>query len=924
MDRKFGETKILTVNMETGGTHVECQPKLTEKFIGGRGVNGAILLQKGVDRDENGIPRRLVFGPGSLVGSYAPSASRSSIDSGNLFNDGIGSGNIGGKIGTHLRFAGYDHLVLEGRSETPKYLLITEDTVELRDAAHLWGKNISDTDEALRKDHGESAAIMYIGPAGENLVRSACIVSDKYRTQGRCGLGVVLGAMKLKAIVIPKYSGKLLLAEPEKFREIVKNMRDKMDQKSDLLYKAMPEGGMASLGHLWVELAMPVRNLQDDYLPVEKRPALSPDSYLALSTKTSAKSCSRCSVRCDVLMEVSHGPGKGTKWAGIEGDAAWDFGAKLDINDASDTVYLRILCNELGLDSDSVSGAMSWAFESYERGVLTTEDTDGLELEWGNNEAAIALMHKIAYREGIGDLLAEGAAKAAKITGKGSEAWAIQIKGQDSIEPIRVDKGWALGCAVSPRGGSHTRGAALPFGSPPVDESYNPSSYTGQVERVVYMERTHAFLDSIGLCSFTSQWLSPLLPGLSDYGDLFGAASGREITDEEKHRLGEDVMMLEKIYNQQHTDFDRSDDYPPERMTEMKVSGGPFKGECLELDDWDKLLDEYYEKHGWDLQSGLIGDETVTRLMESVKDGFSKTGEQASLIQKSRLMTSMTADKAGESKGLAAWLKGFVFVVLAIAGQYSLAECSLKLATTTSTENSGLLADLLPDFERRQNCRVDVIAVGTGKALKLGEMGDVDVVMVHARSLEEKFVAEGFGVERHDLMFNDFVLVGPTSDPGGAAATNNILDSLKRIATTESVFISRGDRSGTHHKEQTLWKSVGIEPKGDWYQEAGRGMGEVLMMANERLGYTLTDRGTYVAFKNKIELDIVSSGDKRLFNPYGVIAVNPAKHPHVQYKRAQAFINYLLSDAGQRRISAYRKNGEPLFFTYKELPAKPD
>lgn len=248
-----------------------------------------------------------------------------------------------------------------------------------------------------------------------------------------------------------------------------------------------------------------------------------------------------------------------------------------------------------------------------------------------------------------------------------------------------------------------------------------------------------------------------------------------------------------------------------------------------------------------------------------------------------------------------------------LAGNAIAAE-HLRLATTTSTENSGLLAELLPPFEQANNCQVDVIAVGTGKAIKLGETGDVDVVMVHARSKEDKFVAEGFGVDRHDVMYNDFVLLGPVINPAGVAGTMGIAAAMKKIATAQSTFVSRGDDSGTHSREKQLWQAAGVAPQGDWYLEAGRGMGEVIIMAGERLGYTLSDRGTYLAFKEKTNLSIVSEGDKRLFNPYGVIMVSPQKHPHVKVGLAKKFLDYLISNHARELITGFRRGGEQLFY----------
>lgn len=242
----------------------------------------------------------------------------------------------------------------------------------------------------------------------------------------------------------------------------------------------------------------------------------------------------------------------------------------------------------------------------------------------------------------------------------------------------------------------------------------------------------------------------------------------------------------------------------------------------------------------------------------------------------------------------------------------------LRLATTTSTENSGLLYELLPPFEKMFNLKVDVVAVGTGKALKLGENGDADVVLVHARNLEDKFIADGYGVNRRDVMHNDFVIIGPSSDPAAIRKAKTASEAFKLIAGEKAPFVSRGDKSGTHNKELSLWKNAGVKPSGSWYIESGRGMGEVLIMAYEKGAYTLTDRGTYLAFQKgrKINLPILFQGDPALFNPYGIIAVNPTRHPHINYVKAMALIGWVTSHQGQSIIKEFgrAKFGAPLFY----------
>ena len=236
----------------------------------------------------------------------------------------------------------------------------------------------------------------------------------------------------------------------------------------------------------------------------------------------------------------------------------------------------------------------------------------------------------------------------------------------------------------------------------------------------------------------------------------------------------------------------------------------------------------------------------------------------------------------------------------------------VKLATTTSTDNSGLLEILLPPFEERFHVKVDVIAVGTGKALRLGENGDVDCVLVHAREAEDQFIRRGYGINRRDVMYNDFVIVGPDEDPADIKG-KNAAAALKKIGQAKQPFLSRGDESGTHVKEKRLWNLAGIDSEGTWYVETGQGMGATLQMASEKRAYCLTDRGTFIALEKKLGLVILCEGDERLFNPYGIIAVNPHRHSHVKYVHAMALIGWITSPQGQKIIGEFKKNGKVLF-----------
>lgn len=274
-------------------------------------------------------------------------------------------------------------------------------------------------------------------------------------------------------------------------------------------------------------------------------------------------------------------------------------------------------------------------------------------------------------------------------------------------------------------------------------------------------------------------------------------------------------------------------------------------------------------------------------------------------------------------RSLAALLVSLAAVLPASAQTAGTPKASIVVASTTSTQDSGLFGHLLPIFTAKTGIEVKVVAQGTGQALDTGRRGDADVVFVHAKPAEEKFVAEGFAEARKPVMYNDFVLIGPKSDPAGIKGTNDIAAALKAIQEKGAPFVSRGDRSGTHQAELALWKTSGIDlekAKGDWYREIGQGMGAALNTAAAMGAYVLSDRGTWIGFKNRGELDIVVSGDKRLFNQYGIMQVNPAKHPHVKAEAGKAFVDWVVSKEGQAAIGSYKIDGQQLFFPNADQP----
>jgi len=262
-----------------------------------------------------------------------------------------------------------------------------------------------------------------------------------------------------------------------------------------------------------------------------------------------------------------------------------------------------------------------------------------------------------------------------------------------------------------------------------------------------------------------------------------------------------------------------------------------------------------------------------------------------------------------------------LLLAFCVVGSASAQPRFITVASTTSTEQSGLFKHLLPIFEKKTGIQVRVVALGTGQALDMGRRGDADVVFVHAKPLEEKFLAEGFGVKRQDVMYNDFVLIGSKADPAKIGGGKDTLEAFRKIRAAQAPFVSRGDRSGTHFAELEIWKAAGIDiakDKGAWYRDTGQGMGPALNTAAGMNAYILADRGTWLSFKNRGDLGILVEGDKRLFNQYGIMLVNPQKHPSVKKELGQAFIDWVVSPEGQNAIASYKINGEQLFFPNAE------
>jgi aldehyde:ferredoxin oxidoreductase len=320
--------------------------------------------------------------------------------------------------------------------------------------------------------------------------------------------------------------------------------------------------------------------------------------------------CQGCPVSCRQEFRVDDGPYAGIQGESVQANTIQDFGTKLDIRYAPAIIKAHLLCNEYGMDIDMVGESVAWAFECYEKGILTERDTGGLQLTWGNHEVLVTLIHQMAYRQGLGDILAEGVMRASEMIGRGSQDLAVSMKGQDLYEDMRIPKGYALGAALSTRGGGHCSG------SPIVEFSsgrFSPVTYEGKAELVAYFERFHSVLNSLGVCFFVTVWEGPDLLDEEDLAGLVRAGTGWDVEASELMETGERIHTLERLSNAVYAGFDRKNDYPPERFFCEPIKSGPYRGEVMRREEFDRMLDKNYEIHGWNEQ-GLPRGDTLEKL----------------------------------------------------------------------------------------------------------------------------------------------------------------------------------------------------------------------------------------------------------------------------------------------------------------------
>lgn len=631
--------KILRVDLSRGKIIHEETEQYT-KFLGGRGINSWILYDKtkpGLDAFNPENP--LIFGTGLLVGTITPSSSRCTVTAINPLTGGYGSSNFGGHFSAELKFAGYDHIIFEGRAEKLVYLSIDDKKVELKDARKLVDLTTHLTDKIIKEELGDpDIQTACIGPAGERLVRFASVHgTGGIRAAGRCGMGAVMGSKNLKAVAV-RGTGSIEVAQPEKFIEIIDKVYDSL--KEDQTMKNLGNFASTYIIDIFNRTGkLSVRNFQgNSYEGIEN---LKSNAWLPYFKHNAA--CFSCPVHCDKYVKIDKGKPYADTWTyDIQVTPSSNF-ARLYIDDINTVIYLQWLTNTYGLDIHSSTDTIQWAIECYERGILKKNDTDGLELKWGNPDLLIELLKRIAYRkEKLGNLLAEGCARAARMTGRGSENYAMHIKGMEIDDEIRIAKGWGLGIITSTRGPGHLDGAItyetknLPkdlviklYGSL---GAINPDNYEDKPKLVVELEKIRVIQDCLQICAFVSQWYSPALTtsyGIDQYKELITAVTGWEISKEELYNISERTLCIERAINARFG-LNRKDDHPPQRLYEP-LPEGPAKGKTYDKEKHEKMLDEYYRLHGWDEKTGLPTKKRLEAL------GLTKVGEELEELKKSKM-----------------------------------------------------------------------------------------------------------------------------------------------------------------------------------------------------------------------------------------------------------------------------------------------
>jgi len=579
--------------------------ELINGYIGGRGFGAKLLydeLKPGID--PLGEDNEMIFIAGPLAGTNAQSFSRYKVFFKSPLTGGYFKSSSGGQFGAELKFTGFDMIIIKGKADKPVFLWVHDGKYELRDAEYLWGLDCDDTHALIRQELGDTnAKIACIGPAGEHGVKYAGIFSER-RACGRGGGGTVMGDKNLKAIAL-RGREKVDLADKDAFAAAVK------EQVAG--YKANPQFATFSQNGTWIAEAInamgmyPTKNFQEGVVPEWEK--LESNEYLKLLVRKTR--CYSCMVHCGSIAKIATGRYAGSWTEGPEYETIWAFSGPVRHSDIGLTIAADKLCDDLGMDTISTGGSIGFAYELYDRGIITKADTGGLELTYGNSEPVMEMIRKIAYREDIGDVLAEGTREAARRIGKGAEEYAIQVKGLElpAYDP-RGAKSHGLNLLTANIGADHNTGYAPQeiFGAP-VPREVDRLAAEGKGELTKWNQDSTAFLETGILCSFMPSMgmVSP-----ETYGKLISAATGiKDFADPDLlWKIGEKITNLERMFNVREG-FGRKDDSFPRRLKEESVPEGPSAGSVFEE---DAMLDDYYKERGWDVKTGIPTKEKLEEL----------------------------------------------------------------------------------------------------------------------------------------------------------------------------------------------------------------------------------------------------------------------------------------------------------------------
>ena len=592
--------KILRINLTTGEIRKEDLPEnLARKFIGGRGLASKILFDELDPKVDPLSPdNKIIFATGPLTGTPAPTGGRYMVVTKGPLTGTIASSNSGGFWGAELKMAGYDMIIVEGKAEKPVYISIMEDDVKIKDASHLWGLNTHETTDKLLEEFGdEKAKVACIGPAGENLVKFACVINDKHRAAGRTGVGAVMGSKNLKAIVV-RGKKSVKVADKDMFLSTVKTKIEKL-RKDPITGEGLPKLGTKVLDNIINQNGLyPTRNFQTGVF--EGTSEVSGEALVEKGYLVKNKPCFGCPIACGRVTKLP----SGREGEGPEYETGWAFGACCGVNDLIAITEANFLCNELGLDTISTGVTIACAMELFEKGYIPKEDLkNGPELRFGSSEAIVYYTEKIAHREGFGDKLAEGSYRLAKMYGH--PELSMSVKGQElpAYDP-RGAQGHALEYATSNRGGCHVRGYMISPEILGVPEKLEPQKTEGKAMWVKNFQDLTAIIDSAGLCLFSSFAL-----GAEDYLDLVNSDTGFNYTLEELMKCGERIWNLERLFNLK-AGVSPSEDKLPDRFLKEPMPDGPNKGAIVKLDE---LLKDYYKVRGWS-EDGVPTEEKLKEL----------------------------------------------------------------------------------------------------------------------------------------------------------------------------------------------------------------------------------------------------------------------------------------------------------------------